>query len=123
MKMNGKGHSSNNHHTIGLVTDCPAVTVYARKRFKTLIDSGAVFSLAHTSIYNMIEYHYKTKTLPAVVCLKTADGSSMVSLGKATILLHIANFKFSHTFVICDKLTKNRSFIWYRYTVEILSII
>ena len=28
----------------------------------------------------------------------------MSSLGKATLHLHIVNFKFSHTFVICDKL-------------------
>ena len=32
-----------------------------------------------------------------------ADGSSMSSLGKVTLHLHIANFKFSHTFIICDK--------------------
>ena len=52
----------------------------------------------------MIEDHYKTKILPAAVLLKTADGSSMSSLGKATLHLHIENFKFSHTFIICDKL-------------------
>ena len=32
------------------------------------------------------------------------DGSAMSSLGKATLHLWIANFKFSHVFVICDKL-------------------
>ena len=52
----------------------------------------------------MIKDWYKTKTLPPVVHLKTVDGSSMLSLGKAALHLHIANFKFSHTFVICDKL-------------------
>ena len=52
----------------------------------------------------MIKEHYKTKKLPAVVHLKTADRSPMSSLGKATLHLHIANFKFSHTFIICDKL-------------------
>ena len=82
----------------------PTETVHIGKRFKALIDSGAALSLAHTSAYNMIEDHYKTKILPAAVHLKTADGSSMSSLGKAALLLHTANFKFSHIFVICDKL-------------------
>ena len=51
----------------------------------------------------MIEDHYKTKILPAGAHLKTADRSAMSSLGKATLHLHIANFKFSHKFIICDK--------------------
>ena len=96
--------SSSTHYTIGLVSDCPTVTVHAGKRFKDLINSGAAISLAHTSVYNMIKDCYKTKILPAVVHLKTADGSLMSSLGKATLHLHIANFKFSYTFIICDKL-------------------
>ena len=52
----------------------------------------------------MNEDHYKTKILPAAVHLKTADGSAIFSLGKATLQPHITNFKLSHTFVICDKL-------------------
>ena len=52
----------------------------------------------------MIEHHNMTKILPAAVNLKTAYGSAMSSLGKATLHLCIANFKFPHTFVICDKL-------------------
>ena len=52
----------------------------------------------------MIEDCYKTKALPAAVHLKTADGSAMSSLGKATLHLCITTFKFSHTFIICDKL-------------------
>ena len=35
---------------------------------------------------------------------KTADGSTMSSLGKATLHLHIADFMFCHTFVIFFKL-------------------
>ena len=60
--------------------------------------------MANTSVYNMIEVCYKTKILPAIVHLKTADRSSMLSLGKETLHLYIANFKFSHTLIICDKL-------------------
>ena len=115
MKMNMGGHSSN-QYTIGLVSDCPTVTVHAGKRFKALIDSGAALSLACTSIYNMIEDHYKTKILPAAVHLKTADGSSMSSLGKATLHLCIANFKFSHNLHHMWQATRHRYFIWYRYT-------
>ena len=52
----------------------------------------------------MMEDQYKTKILPAAVHLKTVDGSEMSLLGKATLHLCITNFKFSHTFIICDKL-------------------
>ena len=81
-----RGHSSK-HYTIGLVSDCPTVTVLAGKRFKALTDSGAALSLGCSSIYNMIEDCYNTKMLPAVVHLKTEDGSAMSSLGKATLHL------------------------------------
>ena len=73
-------------------------------RFKALFDSGAALSLVHTSFYSMTEDCYKTKIVPSAVHLKTADRSVMSALSKATLHLHIANFMFSHTFVICDKL-------------------
>ena len=66
----------------------------------------------------MIEDCYKTKFLPAVVHLKTADGSSMSSLGKATLHLRITNFKFSHIFFHMWQATSHRYFIWHRYTEE-----
>ena len=91
-------------YTIGLVSNCPTVTVHAGKRFKALMDSGAALSLVCTSIYNMIDDQCKIKILPAVVHLKIVDGSAVSSLGKATLHIFIANFKFSHTFIICDKL-------------------
>ena len=78
--------------------------MHAGKRFKALIDSGAALLLAHTCVYNMIKECYVTKILPAAVHLKTADRSSMSSLGKTTLHLHITNFMFYHTFIICDKL-------------------
>ena len=53
---------------------CPTVRVHAGKRFKALIDSEAALLLVHTRVYNIIEDHYKTKILPAVVHLKTVDG-------------------------------------------------
>ena len=74
------------------------------KRFQTLIYSEAAISLAHTSVYNMMEDCYKTKILPAVVHLKIADGSLMLSLGKAVLYLCIAKCQFSHTLIIFDRL-------------------
>ena len=96
------------HHR--LVSDCPTVTVNAGKRFKALIDSGSALSLAHSGVYNMIDDWYKTKMLPTSVNLETDDGSSMSSLGKVTLYLCSANFRFSHTFVICDKLPDTNIF-------------
>ena len=52
----------------------------------------------------MIKDCYNTKILPAAVHLKTDVGSSMASLDKATLHLCNANFKFSLTFIVCDKL-------------------
>ena len=47
--------------------DYPTVVMFAGKRFKALIDSGATLSLANTSIYNRIEDNYNAKILPTVV--------------------------------------------------------
>ena len=58
----------------------------------------------------MNEDCFKIKILPALVHLKTADGLAMLSLGKAALHLYIANFKFSHTFVICGKLSETDIF-------------
>ena len=74
------------------------------KRFKALIDSAAAISLTHTSVSNMIKVCYNMEILPAAEYLKSADRSSMSSLGKATSHLCIVNFKLSQTFIICDKL-------------------
>ena len=52
----------------------------------------------------MIKDCYYTKILATVVHLKKADGSSMSSLGKATLHLSIANFKYLHPFIIFAKL-------------------
>ena len=100
------GHSSN-HYTIGLILECPTVTVHAGKRSIVLINSGAALSLACSSVYNMIKDHYKTKIL------------SVSSLGKATLHLHIGNFKFSHTFIVCDNY-QTQILFWHKYTEEIL---
>ena len=51
----------------------------------------------------MCEDQYKTKILSTVVHLQIVDGSAISSLGKTTLHLCIASFKFSHTFIICYK--------------------
>ena len=71
--------------TVGLIFDCPTVTVHVGKHLKTLIDSGATISLICKSVYNLMEDHYKTYILPAAFNLWTADGSSMSSMGKASL--------------------------------------
>ena len=93
-------------YTIGLIFDCLPVTVHAGKCYKALVDSSAAISSMQTSIYKMIENHYKTCILPAAVNLWTADGSPMSTMGKATLHLLIAEYKFLHTFVICDRIPK-----------------
>ena len=42
--------------------------------------------------------------MPAVIHLRTADGSAMSLMGKATLYLWIASYKFSHIFIISDRL-------------------
>ena len=78
--------------------------MHAGRRCKALINFGAALLLVHASVYNLIDDQNKTRILPAAVTLKTADGSAVSLLGKATLHLHIANFRFSHTFIIYDKL-------------------
>ena len=36
--------------------------------------------------------------------LNTADGSPMTTLGSTSLHLRIADFKFTHNFIICDQL-------------------
>ena len=40
--------------------------------------------------------------------LITVDGSPMTALGITTLQLQIADFKFSHTFIICDSLPNTK---------------
>ena len=51
-----------------------------------------------------IEYCYKTPIQPTTAKLNTADGSPMSALGITALHLRIAEFKFTHNFIICDQL-------------------
>ena len=41
---------------------------------------------------------------PTTAKLNTADGSPMMALGSPALHLQIAEFKFTHNFIICDQL-------------------
>ena len=84
--------------------DCPSITVHAGKCYKALMYSGAVISLLRYSTYKKIEDCYKTPIQPTTAKLNTADGSLMSALGMTALHLRIAEFKFTHYFIICDQL-------------------
>ena len=90
--------------TIAHITDCPTITVHAGKCYKALIDSGAAISLLRYSTYKKIEDCYKTPIQPTTAKLNTADGSPMSAIGTMALHLRIAEFKFTHNFIICDQL-------------------
>ena len=84
--------------------DCSSITVHAGKHYKALIDSGAAISLIQYSAYQLIDNSYKTQIQSTTAKLNTADISPVTALGMTVLHLRIADFKFTHNFVICDKL-------------------
>ena len=90
--------------TIAHITDCLTVTIHAGKHYQTLIDSGAAISLIRHSTYKQIKDCYKTPIQPMAAKLNTTDGSPMTTLGSTTLHLCIADFKFTHSFIICNQL-------------------
>ena len=84
--------------------DCPTITIHAGKPYKVLIDSGADISLICYSTYKSIGDSYKTPIQPTTAKLNTADGFPMTGLGMTALHLRIAEFKFTHNFVICNRL-------------------
>ena len=73
--------------------------------YKALIDSGAATSVVRYSTYQHIDNSLKTTIQARSINLNTADGSPMMALGIMTLQLSIADFKFFHNFVICDRLS------------------
>ena len=90
--------------TVVHIMDCPTITVHAGKWYKALIDSGAIISLLSYSAYKNIEDCYKTPIQPTTAKLNTADGSPMSVLTMTALHLRIAEFKFTHNFILCDQL-------------------
>ena len=89
--------------TVAHITDCPTIIEHAGKCYKALIDSGAAILLLRHSTYKKIEDCYKTPIQTTTAKLNTADGSPMSAVGTTALHLRIAEFKFTHNFIICDQ--------------------
>ena len=90
--------------TVALIMDCPTITVHAGKCYRALIDSGEAISLLRYSTYQFIDDSFKTPIQPTTTKLNTTDRSPMMALGMTALHLSITNFKFTHSFTICDRL-------------------
>ena len=90
--------------TVALIMDCPTTTVHTRKSYKALIDSEAVILLIRYLMYNLIDDSFKTPIQPTTTRLNTSNGSPMTALGMTALHLRIAEFQFTHNFIVCDRL-------------------
>ena len=84
--------------------DCPTITVHTSKHYKALINSGAATSLIRYSTYEHINKSFMTPIQPTTAKLNTANGSLMTAIGMTALHLRIADFKFTHKFLICNRL-------------------
>ena len=80
------------------------ITVHTGKCYKVLTDSGAAISILCQSTYQNIKDSFKTPLQPTTATLNTANGSPMTALRMIALHLQIADFKFTHNFVIGDRL-------------------
>ena len=90
--------------TVACIMDCSTIMVHARKSYEALIDLGASISLIRYSSYKHIDNSFKTPIQPTTAKLNTADGSLMKALGITALHLRIADSKFTHNFVLCNRL-------------------
>ena len=86
------------------ITDHPTITVHAGKYYKALIDSEAAISLIRYSTYQIMDSSFVTPVQATTTKLNAAEGSPMIALGIISLHLRIADFKFTHNFIICDRL-------------------
>ena len=86
------------------IMDCPTITVHAGKCYKALIDSGSAISFLPYSTYQHIDDSFKTPIQLTTAKLNTAGVSPLTALGMRALHLWIADFKFTHNFVICNRL-------------------
>ena len=98
------GPPLNKQVTVGLIMDCPTITVHAGKCYKTVIDLGAAISLIRYSTYQSINISLKTPIQATTTKLNMAGGSLMTALGMMALHLRIIDFKITHTFVVCNRL-------------------
>ena len=90
---------------MALIKDCPIITVHAGKHYKALIGLGAAIPLIRYSAYQHIDDSLKTSIQPTTTMLNTVNGSPMMALEMTALHLRIADFKFTHNFIICDRLS------------------
>ena len=113
-KLNKPSPSSDSHEqggiatqeqvTVALIMDCPTITIHTVKCYKALIDSGAAISLIRYSTHQLIDDSFKTPIQPTTTKLNIADGLPMMALGVTALHLRIVDFKFTHNFIICNRL-------------------
>ena len=101
--MNG-GPNTEETITIACIMDCPTIMVHAGKCYKALIDSGGAISLIQYSTYQHIDNSFKTPIQPTTAKLNIADSLPMTALGMTALPLKITDFKFTHDFIICNRL-------------------
>ena len=89
---------------MALILDCPTITVSAGKCYKVLISSEAAISLNRYSTYQLIDDSFKMSIQQTTTTLNTGDRSPMMALGMTALHLRIADFMFTHDFIICDRL-------------------
>ena len=83
--------------------DCPTITAHAGKHYKALIDSGAAMYLIRYSTNQLIDNSFKTPIQTTTTKLNI-DGLPMMALGMTALHFGIADFKFTHNFIICNRL-------------------
>ena len=71
---------------------------------KLLFTQETAISLIRYSTYQHIDNSFKTPIQPTTTNLNTADGLLMTALGMTALHLRIADFKFTHNFIICNRL-------------------
>ena len=101
--MNG-GPEAADTVTMACIMDCPTITVHTGKYYEALINSGAATSLIRYSTYQHINNSFKTPIQLSTAKLNTAHGLPMTALSMTASHLRIANFKFTHNFVIYKRL-------------------
>ena len=99
--MGGRSRKTSHH---GMNHGLSHITIHAGKCYKALNDSGAAISLIRYSTYQHIDNIFKTPIQPTTMKLNTADSSLMTALGMTALHLRIEDFKFTHNFIICNRL-------------------
>ena len=98
------GLPSSDQVTVAFIMDCPTIMVHAGKCYKALIDFRAAISHIRYSTYQTIDSSFKTPIQATSTLLNMADGSPMMALGITALWLRISDFRFTHNFIICDRL-------------------